>query len=61
MPELWVRRADATHWIPVLHPDVVAGWVRDAVGAREAGAAAPADAEVHREDAVRGTASSSAA
>lgn len=50
MPELWVRRADATHWIPVLHPDVVAGWVRDAVLARETGAAPPADAEVHRED-----------
>jgi pimeloyl-ACP methyl ester carboxylesterase len=50
MPELWLRRADATHWIPVLHPDVVAGWARDAVAAIERGAAAPDDAEVHRED-----------
>lgn len=49
MPELWIRRADATHWIPVLHPDVVAGWVTDAVGAVERGAAPPADAEVHRD------------
>jgi pimeloyl-ACP methyl ester carboxylesterase len=53
MPELWVRRADATHWIPVLHPDVVAGWVRDAVGARERGTVPPGDAEVHREDGAR--------
>ncbi|MEV4422538.1 alpha/beta fold hydrolase [Patulibacter sp. NPDC049589] len=50
MPELWVRRADATHWIPVLLPQLVAGWVRDAVRAREDGAAPPADAEVHRAD-----------
>jgi pimeloyl-ACP methyl ester carboxylesterase len=49
MPELWIRRADATHWIPVLHPDVVAGWVRDATAAVEDGGAPPADAEVHRE------------
>jgi pimeloyl-ACP methyl ester carboxylesterase len=49
MPELWVRRADASHWIPVLDPETVAGWIRDAVGARETGVAAPADAEVHRE------------
>lgn len=49
MPELWVRRADATHWIPVLHPDVVARWVRDAVEAREQGTVPPGDAEVHVE------------
>jgi pimeloyl-ACP methyl ester carboxylesterase len=49
MPELWIRRADATHWIPLRHPDVVAGWVRDAVRAVEQGAGPPADAEVHRE------------
>jgi len=53
MPELWFRRADATHWIPVLAPETVAGWVRDAVEYREAGgadgtAAVPADAERHR-------------
>lgn len=56
MPELWIRRADATHWIPVLQPATVAGWVRDAVEYREAGGeggsgAVPADAERHREDA----------
>lgn len=56
MPELWLRRADATHWIPVLHPGVVAGWVRDAVRAQEDGAPAPADAEVHRETPARPTA-----
>jgi pimeloyl-ACP methyl ester carboxylesterase len=55
MPELWVRRAEATHWIPLLHPDVVAGWVRDAVAAREHGVVPPGDAEVHREDAGRPT------
>lgn len=47
MPELWIRRADATHWVPLLDPDLVARWVRDAVAGR-AGAAPPADAEVHR-------------
>jgi pimeloyl-ACP methyl ester carboxylesterase len=55
MPELWFRRADASHWIPVLDPDTVAGWVRDAVEYREAGGdvgpvAVPADAERHRVD-----------
>ncbi|MDO9410240.1 alpha/beta fold hydrolase [Patulibacter sp.] len=49
MPELWIRRAEATHWIPVLHPDVVSGWVRDVVAHRERGTAPPPDAEVHRE------------
>lgn len=49
MPELWIRRADAPHWIPIAHPDVVAGWVRDAVAAREEGIVPPGDAEVHRE------------
>lgn len=54
MPELWIRRADATHWIPVLDPATVAGWVRDAVEYREAGGErgsgdVPADAERHRE------------
>ncbi|WP_051471656.1 alpha/beta fold hydrolase [Patulibacter minatonensis] len=49
MPELWVRRAAATHWIPVLRPDVVAGWIRDAVDATERGGDAPTDAEIHRE------------
>lgn len=48
MPELWMRRAEVTHWAPVLHPELVAGWVRDAVAAREQGAAPPDDAEVHR-------------
>lgn len=55
MPELWLRRADATHWIPVLHPEVVAGWIRDAVRAREGGTPAPEDAEVHHEEAGRRT------
>lgn len=56
MPELWVRRADATHWIPLLDPDTVAGWIRDAARYREAGGdgAPPADAEVARGDAIRG-------
>jgi pimeloyl-ACP methyl ester carboxylesterase len=49
MPELWVRRADATHWIPLLRPDVVAGWIRDAVDATERGGGTPPDAEIHRE------------
>jgi pimeloyl-ACP methyl ester carboxylesterase len=48
MPELWMRRAHVTHWAPLLHPDLVAGWVRDAVAAREHGAAPPEDAETHR-------------
>jgi pimeloyl-ACP methyl ester carboxylesterase len=48
MPELWLRRAPVTHWAPLLHPDLVAGWVRDAVAAREHGAAPPEDAETHR-------------
>lgn len=53
MPELWFRRADAPHWIPVLDPGTVAGWIRDAVEYREAGGAdgsvpVPADAERHR-------------
>lgn len=48
MPELWVRRADATHWVPLLHPSLVAGWVRDAVASAERGAPAPDDATVHR-------------
>jgi pimeloyl-ACP methyl ester carboxylesterase len=48
MPELWIRRADVTHWAPLLHPALVAGWVRDAVDARERDATPPADAEVHR-------------
>ena len=34
-------------------PDVVAGWVREAVEARELGTVPPGDAEVHREDASR--------
>jgi pimeloyl-ACP methyl ester carboxylesterase len=48
MPELWMRRAEVTHWAPLLHPELVAGWVRDAVAAREHGAAPPEDAETHR-------------
>lgn len=48
MPELWVRRADATHWVPLLQPALVAGWIRDAVSGAERGEAAPADAAVHR-------------
>lgn len=51
MPELWVRRADSTHWLPLLHPELAASWIRQAVAATEDGAAPPADAEVHREDA----------
>ena len=55
MPELWMRRADATHWLPVLDPATVAGWVRDAVEYREAGGeqgsgTVPADAERHLEE-----------
>lgn len=48
MPELWLRRTDATHWVPLLRPELVAGWVRDAVDARERGGSPPADADVHR-------------
>ncbi len=53
MPELWRRRADASHWIPLLDPDTVAGWIRDAVAYREAGGAdgggrVPEDAEAFR-------------
>ncbi len=52
MPELWIRRADAPHWIPVLQPDTVAGWIRDAVAYREADGTVPVpgDAELHRAD-----------
>jgi pimeloyl-ACP methyl ester carboxylesterase len=44
VPELWVRRADAPHWMPVLDPGTVARWVREAVAAVEQGAPRPADA-----------------
>ncbi|MGX6448214.1 SDR family oxidoreductase, partial [Patulibacter sp. S7RM1-6] len=53
MPELWVRRADATHWLPLLHPELAARWIREAVAAVEDGAAPPADAAVHREGPTR--------